>query len=56
MPFYCGKRSAGTWVVLDPQEILDVLQRIRLQFLGTCGFASANSSLCLATMAYTDDS
>jgi transcriptional regulator with GAF, ATPase, and Fis domain len=36
------------------QEILDVLQRIRLWFLGTCGLASASSSLSLATKDYSD--
>jgi Calcineurin-like phosphoesterase superfamily domain len=35
------------------QEILDVLQRIRLRFLGTCGLASASSSLSLATKDYS---
>jgi len=36
------------------QEILDVLQRIRLRFLGACGLASASSSLRLATKDYSD--
>ena len=36
------------------QEILDVLQGIRLRFFGTCGLASASSSLSLATKDYSD--
>jgi len=43
MLFCYSKLFAGNCVVLDPEKILDVLQGMRLRFLGTCSRACANS-------------